>query len=204
MEHYIMLSLYLHDISTPISFHLPSSYQHRCWFNPPYSFNHDRSLYFSCGHPESLHTHRTKLGPHFLCIRPGDWFIPIKMPSYQYSKSHCGEKTILQLSYLHNRISYTGKTAPLYWIRGLALTVAATTIASTDWTINREGFSDKLLQVQWHLLAFMESLLTGLQRVASQEARRWGWRGRAGTTVTRWSAWSWAGRPPGCAMTTST
>ena len=38
------------------------------------------------------------------------------MPSYQYRKSHYGEKTILQPSYLHNGISYTGKTVSLYWI----------------------------------------------------------------------------------------
>ena len=41
------------------------------------------------------------------------------MPSYQYSKSQCGDKTILQPSYLHNRISYIGKMASLYWIRAL-------------------------------------------------------------------------------------
>ena len=38
------------------------------------------------------------------------------MPSYQYRKSHCGNKTILRPSYLHNGISYTGKTTCLYWI----------------------------------------------------------------------------------------
>ena len=41
----------------------------------------------------------------------------IKMASYQYRKSHCGDKTILRSSYLHNGISYTGKTICLYWIR---------------------------------------------------------------------------------------
>ena len=47
--------------------------------------------------------------------RPGPWF-NIKMSSYQYRKSHCGDKTILQQSYLHSGISYTGKTVSLYWI----------------------------------------------------------------------------------------
>ena len=47
---------------------------------------------------------------------PGRWF-NIKMPSHQYRKSHCGDKTILRPSYLHNGISYTGKTTSLYWIR---------------------------------------------------------------------------------------
>ena len=46
---------------------------------------------------------------------PGPWF-SIKMSSYQYRKSHCGGKTILRPSYLHNGISYTGKMTSLYWI----------------------------------------------------------------------------------------
>ena len=41
------------------------------------------------------------------------------MLSYLYRKSHCGDKTILRLSYLHNGISYTGKMTSLYWIRFL-------------------------------------------------------------------------------------
>ena len=52
--------------------------------------------------------------------RPGGW-INIKMTSYQYRKSHCGDKTILRPSYLHNRISYTGKTTSLYWIGALIM-----------------------------------------------------------------------------------
>ena len=46
----------------------------------------------------------------------GAWF-NIKMLSYQYRKSHCGDKTVVRSSYLHNGISYTGKTLSLYWIR---------------------------------------------------------------------------------------
>ena len=42
--------------------------------------------------------------------------IQYKMTSYQYRKSHCGDKTILRPSYLHNGISYTGKMTSLYWI----------------------------------------------------------------------------------------
>ena len=38
------------------------------------------------------------------------------MTSYQYRKAHCGDKTILWPSYLHNGISYTGKITSLYWI----------------------------------------------------------------------------------------
>ena len=49
---------------------------------------------------------------------PGPWF-NIKMPSYQYRKSHCGDKTVVRSSYLHNGISYTGKMASLYWFTPL-------------------------------------------------------------------------------------
>ena len=45
------------------------------------------------------------------------WLNQYKMPSYQYRKSDCGDKTILRPSYLHNGISYTGKMTSLYWIR---------------------------------------------------------------------------------------
>ena len=38
------------------------------------------------------------------------------MSSYRYVKSHCGDKTVLRPSYLHNGISYTGKMTSLYWI----------------------------------------------------------------------------------------
>ena len=54
----------------------------------------------------------------------GPWF-NIKM-SYRYKKSHCGNKTILRPSYLHNRISYSGKMTSLYWIRALSLTFTFT------------------------------------------------------------------------------
>ena len=48
----------------------------------------------------------------------GPWF-NIKMTSYHYRKSLCGDKTVVRSSYLHNGISYTGKMTSLYWIRAL-------------------------------------------------------------------------------------
>ena len=45
----------------------------------------------------------------------------IKMSSYQYRKSHCGDKTVVRSSYLHNGISYTGNMISLYWTRALIL-----------------------------------------------------------------------------------
>ena len=51
----------------------------------------------------------------------GPWF-NMKMSSYPYRKSHCGDKTVVRSSYLHNGISYTGKMTSLYWIRAQAST----------------------------------------------------------------------------------
>ena len=50
---------------------------------------------------------------------PGPWF-NIKITSYLYRISHCGDKTILRPSYLHNGIPYTGEMTSLYWIKALA------------------------------------------------------------------------------------
>ena len=49
---------------------------------------------------------------------PGPWF-NIKLQSYQYRKSHCGDKTVIRSSYLYNGISHTGKMTSLYWMRTL-------------------------------------------------------------------------------------
>ena len=51
--------------------------------------------------------------------RPEAFRAPIqyKMTSYQYRKSHCGDKRVLRPSYLHNGISYSGKMTSLYWIK---------------------------------------------------------------------------------------
>ena len=56
----------------------------------------------------------TESGP-WLLAWPGPRF-NIKISSYQYRKSHCGDKTILRPSYLHKGISYSGKMSFLYWI----------------------------------------------------------------------------------------
>ena len=51
----------------------------------------------------------------------------IKMSSYQYRKSHCGDKTVVRSSYLHSGISYTGKMTSLYWSSPLVLSDISTT-----------------------------------------------------------------------------
>ena len=57
---------------------------------------------------------------------PEPWF-NLKMSSYQYRKSHRGEKTVVRSSYLHNWIFYTGKTTSWYWIIPLIVIPCLTT-----------------------------------------------------------------------------
>ena len=59
-------------------------------------------------------------------LSPGPWFY-IKTPSYLHRKSHCGDKRVVRLSYLHNGNSYTGKMASLYWVRALGLNMGQVT-----------------------------------------------------------------------------
>ena len=64
------------------------------------------------------------------------------MSSYQYRKSHCGDKTILRPSYLRNGISYTGKTASLYWIRAQASLItwhSNAILVAVNWVIIGSG-----------------------------------------------------------------
>ena len=61
---------------------------------------------------------RTTLQTCTETLRSGPWF-NIKISSYQYRKSHCGDKTVVRSSSLLNGISYTGKMSSLYWIGAL-------------------------------------------------------------------------------------
>ena len=63
--------------------------------------------------------------------RLGPWF-NINMSSYQYRRSHCGDKTILRPSYLHNGISYTGKMSSLYWIGAQVLLIYGMAVLCID------------------------------------------------------------------------
>ena len=68
--------------------------------------------------PETVHiTHRDCILPWHPSERATGPRFNIKMPSYQYRKSHCGDKTVVRSSYLHNGISYSGKKSSLYWTR---------------------------------------------------------------------------------------
>ena len=82
---------------------------------------------------------------------PRPWF-NIKM-SYQYRKSHCGDKTVVRSSYLHNGICYTGTMTSLYWIRAQAshkLTLylwSLKTYLMIHQYVNRDPYTQKLIMI---------------------------------------------------------
>ena len=55
-------------------------------------------LSYSCGGKSKSYIFKSRLR------KSGSWF-NIKITPYRHRKSHCGDKTILRPSYLHNRIS---------------------------------------------------------------------------------------------------
>ena len=84
----------------------------------------------SSGWPKILHWEVLRSWGNTLdCQPPGPWF-NIKMSSYRYRKSHCGDKTVVRSSYLHNEISYSGKMASLYWITPLGIISLRSELAS--------------------------------------------------------------------------
>ena len=85
------------------------------YVNPPETYNQNKmKAWQRCTHLLGRVAHHVK----FLKLLDGPWF-SIKMSSYQYRKSHCGDKSVLRRSYLHNVISHTGKMASLYWTNPL-------------------------------------------------------------------------------------
>ena len=80
---------------------------------------------------------KRKYRNHLPWLTAGPWF-NIQMSSYKYRKSHCGEKTVLRSSYLHNGISYSGKMSSLYWISARVsknLSDANTNCSEFPWNI---------------------------------------------------------------------
>ena len=107
---------------------------HLYWTDPGHSFSKSMPYYrFMITHLRltMIISWRSYLGSDICCtgktpflseMATGPWF-NIKMSSYQYRKSHCGDKTVVRSSYLHNGISYTGKMVSLYWI-GTLVTIS--------------------------------------------------------------------------------
>ena len=98
----------------------------------------DTNFYFTDNtrfcHDNNLQCHQSQQS----CIMTtGSWF-NIKMSAHQYRKSHCGDKTVVRSSYLHNGISYIGKMTSLYWIRSLVVFRGSSTIILSLWSSYRK------------------------------------------------------------------
>ena len=76
------------------------------------------------------------------------------MSYYQYRKSHCGDKTILRPSYLHNGISFTGKATSLYWIGAQDTCVLVKNTCVCKWLTHKYLF--------WHSMMNRGSLVNCL------------------------------------------
>ena len=119
------------------------------------------------------------------------------MTSYQYRKSHWGDKTILRPSYLHNGISYTCKMTSLYWIGALVAIVpadghahnSARPSAGTVLTANSSMFC-LVMKVLYYLLWPMTSfkMTDNLLQNLSKHFKGCGdaiWWHRSGTTLVQ-------------------
>ena len=116
------------------------SKQSRCrWFETP-----PCSLWRHCNVTAQRHCSHN-ITNKMIMIASGTRF-NIKMTSYQYGKSQCGDKTILRPSYLYNGISYIGKTTPLYWIRALTTCTYWDTIATKLWNSVQQGLAQYIWQ----------------------------------------------------------
>ena len=82
------------------------------------------------------------------------------MSSYLYRKSHCGDKTVIRSSYLHNGISYTGKMTSLYWIRALVLW-AEVPFQYKDCLSQAQGFPYKDKMVSWPSYLYIMNAYAG-------------------------------------------
>ena len=101
--------------------------QTQCWLSCMYGTNAWKVKYQTSSLRTAWH------GGH-----PGGWF-NIKMSSYQYRKSHCGDKMVERSCYLHSGISYTGKMTSLYWIRTrLTPQLRVSGAATTNWTCSTQ------------------------------------------------------------------
>ena len=104
----------------------------------------------------------------------GGWF-NINMTSYQYRKSHCGDKTILRPSYLHNGIFHTGKMSSLYWIGAHAfcatLTISNNELLDILQFVNEHQPDTKSwnvrYQVSWEQIGFMVKLVARYGHIVS-------------------------------------
>ena len=97
-------------------------------------------------------------------MNTGPWF-NIKKSSYQYRKSHCGDKTVVRSSYLHNGISYTGKMSSLYWIGAQVCIAILKSRIWNDSPIKPEALESAIIHDSCILPAFLTIPCLGTQAI---------------------------------------
>ena len=102
----------------------------------------------------------------------GPWF-NIKMTSYQYRKSHYGDKTILRPSYLHNGISYTGKMTSFYSIgpQGPVSISDKTHYRKISWSLEVGRLVLRMIRSLWNLTGTSTTLLP--MCLSNFKTKRW-------------------------------
>ena len=111
-----------------------------------------------------------EMSPPVTMKQTGPWFNK-KMSSYQYRKSHCGDKTILRPSYLHNGISYTGKTTSLYWIGAQVANFATVLYTQSGAVITQSNIENNIHTRVANCLCTHERVILVF---ISQVAQQWG------------------------------
>ena len=87
-------------------------YDHHCIQYPNYTkYKFELISYSACISQQGSYSHG-KQGAESISLG-----FNIKMPSFQWRESYCGDKTKLRLFYLRNGISCTGNTPSVYRIR---------------------------------------------------------------------------------------
>ena len=106
-----------------------------------YAWTGHTTSYWRLGTKLYLPKHSRRSGPRF----------NIRMSFYQYRKSHCGDKTVVRSSYLHNGISYTGKMLSLYWISPQIVIIYANfIITGSNGGCYKGNFHCHPWQQSWH------------------------------------------------------
>ena len=84
-----------------------------------------------------------------------------KLPLCQCRKSHCGDKTVIRLSYLHNGISFSGKMTSLYWIRALEAASIVSCHFTSAWkhVVKVRWSYDHLYLLWWNYIMVPEQVL---------------------------------------------
>ena len=91
----------------------------------------------------------------YIALYTWSWF-NIKMPSYQYRKSHCGDKTVVRSFYIHNGISFTGKMSSLYWIGALITSKVVYDVAHVMFCIVYSSESFFIIPLQGYFTNYSE------------------------------------------------